>query len=153
METAFVQPPSMENLQSWMKLNLTMPEKVKLKDSLGIQNEMVIPLIREANIPLMSFMDMVEKIICREFNVEQKTFKEAGKSRKRQYVQIKQLFYFMLKKYRNISLATLGQKYLQDHATVLYGIKSAKNLRETDRDMRAQICRIEQEIESQANIK
>lgn len=55
------------------------------------------------------------------------------KTRKREIVQLRQIYYTRAREMTEFSLATIGSKFTKDHATVLHGIKAVvqvKDLRE-----------------------
>jgi hypothetical protein len=52
-----------------------------------------------------------------------------GKSRKREVVEARQLFFKRAKEITNLSLSKIGSRLNRDHSTVLYGIKTVNNLK------------------------
>lgn len=71
------------------------------------------------------------------------------KSRKREFVETRQLCMFFLKKRTTLSLAKIGGLINKDHATVLHAVKTINNLIDTNASFKgkfAEISKIEDKI-------
>lgn len=55
------------------------------------------------------------------------------KTRKREIVEARQIFFSIIKKNTKMSLSSIGKLCRKDHATVLHSIKTVENLCETDK--------------------
>lgn len=71
--------------------------------------------------------EQILKILQGHFNVNL-----AQKCRKREIVEIRQIFCYFSREWSNVSLAKIGKLINRDHATVLHSHKQVKNLLETD---------------------
>jgi len=63
--------------------------------------------------------------------------------RKREIVETRQLVYYLFKKkYPTYSYSWIGVHFGQDHATVIHGVRTIKNLIDTDKDFREKVERL-----------
>jgi chromosomal replication initiation ATPase DnaA len=69
------------------------------------------------------------------------------KSRKREIVVTRQLIMYFVHQFTKLSLAKNGALVGKTHGTVLHAIKTITNLAETDKQFRAKLERIKDEIE------
>jgi chromosomal replication initiation ATPase DnaA len=69
------------------------------------------------------------------------------KTRKREIVVTRQLIMYFVHQFTKLSLAKNGALVGKNHATVLHAIKTITNLAETDKQFRAKLERIKDEIE------
>ncbi len=53
---------------------------------------------------------------------------------------------YLCKKHTNLSLKSIGEALMRDHATVVHAIKTVSNLLETDRGLCAHVEQIEKQI-------
>ncbi len=71
-----------------------------------------------------------------------------SRSRAREVVVARQISMFLSKKMTKKSLKSIGQNFGgKDHTTVIYAIKSVKNLIDTDSDFQAEVMALEKRIE------
>lgn len=85
------------------------------------------------------------KVICKFFEIEIDVFQ--SKTQKGEVVTARQLSHFFAKKYTKISLAKIGNKIGGvGHATVLYSIKTVKNLCDTDTEYLKKFIEIKNKI-------
>ena len=70
------------------------------------------------------------------------------KTRKREYVTARYIFFYMEKRFNAIhfTLTRVGAILNLDHATVLHGVKTIKNLKETNRFINEEVNDIENRI-------
>lgn len=85
-------------------------------------------------------MREIFNIVCREFKHDPQIVLESNKNRKRVYVEIRQIsWYLFMKKIDGLSLADAGWFFRKDHSTVLHAIKTVNNLLETSMDFRNKV--------------
>jgi chromosomal replication initiation ATPase DnaA len=73
----------------------------------------------------------IEKIVCDYFCIT--TDEVKSDSQIREYVWSRDFIWLFKKQTTNKSLRQLGEPYKKDHATVIHGIRTLKNLLETDK--------------------
>lgn len=94
--------------------------------------------IEHKNLNIDSIMDAV----CNYFNLDKTVI--AKKSRKREYVQARQVIMYLSKKYLNVSLAQIGMRVAgKDHSTVIYSCNKVKDLMQVDKTFKSDIEEIE----------
>lgn len=109
-----------------------------------------ISLAREVLKAYVSFRqrEITAEDICRIvytfFNVTEEDF--FSKKRSREIVQARQVSMYLCKKHTNLSLKSIGEALMRDHATVVHAIKTVSNLLETDRGLSAHVEQIEKQI-------
>lgn len=109
-----------------------------------------ISLAREVLKAYVSFRqrEITAEDICRIvytfFNVSEEDF--FSKKRSREIVQARQVSMYLCKKHTNLSLKSIGEALMRDHATVVHAIKTVSNLLETDRGLCAHVGQIEKQI-------
>lgn len=69
-----------------------------------------------------------------------------SKSRKRETVMVRQVFWYIMRKHTGITTTQLGAILRKDHATVLNGIKSVKDHLDTEVNYRNHVEKIEARI-------
>lgn len=83
-------------------------------------------------------------VVCRFMNTN---IDEArSKSRKRDLVMSRQVFYYFAEKYCFKTLAYIGSTLGCDHATVLYGKRQVENLKQYNREFLSKIENLDVEI-------
>lgn len=63
-------------------------------------------------------------------------------SRLREYVDARRIFFFMLRRYTNMSIMRIGSFLHRDHCTVIHHIKSSKALADTDSNFREKLNKV-----------
>ena len=92
------------------------------KESPPTMSPYVIPGIRRG---VFSHQDVIH-IACRHLSIDSGSI--FGKSRKRELVNARQVcMYFMRKFFPEMSLASVGEVFKKDHATVLHSIRVVKD--------------------------
>lgn len=91
-------------------------------------------------------VEYIQKIVCEYFDVPIEKLKE--KTRKRQFVQARQLSMYLAKNYTKNSLKVIG-KYFggRDHSTVIHSCQSIKDLLDTDPDFKESVEEIQKKIQ------
>lgn len=91
-------------------------------------------------------VEYIQKIVCEYFEVPIDKLKE--KTRKRQFVQARQLSMYLAKNYTKNSLKVIG-KYFggRDHSTVIHSCQSIKDLLDTDPDFKEAVEEIQKKIQ------
>lgn len=84
------------------------------------------------------------KVICKHFDLT--TSELFKKSRKRKYVEPRQLFHYLCMKYCKATLYQVASYGDMDHSTVLHSIKTVSNLIEVDRGFRNLVNEIDNKI-------
>lgn len=102
-------------------------------------------------------LEYIIRTVCEYFNLTEEQFH--SKSRKREFVQARQIAMYFADKYTKKSLYVIGL-YIgkKDHATVIYSVKTVKNLYQTNKKFRLWVNELRDqflnfiEIESKAKI-
>jgi chromosomal replication initiator protein len=93
-------------------------------------------------------MYRIMKTISTYYNIDVEVIK--SKTRKREIVQCRHIFYYFSKRLTRHPLASIGdysaKGWKGDHATAIHGIKAAKMLIETDKYYRNDVANIEKLI-------
>ena len=89
---------------------------------------------------------MIQKTVCDFFEVAVEKLKEP--TRKRQFVQARQLSMFFAKEYTKSSLKAIGQQFGgRDHSTVIHSCQAVRNLIDTDEEFRDSVEELKKRIE------
>lgn len=75
------------------------------------------------------------------------------KTRKREVVVARQIIFYFLRKYSNLSTTAIGKQFNKDHATVLHANKTINNLKDSDKKFATNIQLIEDKIIAIINSK
>lgn len=90
-------------------------------------------------------IDMIMDSVCKHFNLDRNAV--AKRSRKREYVQARQIMMYLSKKYLNVSLAQIGMRIAgKDHSTVTYSCKKVVDLMGVDKVFKSEVEQIEKEL-------
>lgn len=82
-------------------------------------------------------MQEIFEHVCRQYGANPELVKQNNGTRKREFVEIRQLtFYAWQKEGLKINLAMAGRFFEKDHATVIHALQTVKNLRQTDKEYR-----------------
>lgn len=88
----------------------------------------------------------IQKAVCNYYNIDLQ--KLHANTRKREYVLPRQIAMYFCKKLTKLSFREIGENIgNKDHATVIFAIKTIKNLIETNRQFRNQINELEKLIQ------
>lgn len=91
-------------------------------------------------------LDMIQKTVCDYFEVPVEKLKEP--TRKRQFVQARQLSMYFAKEYTKSSLKAIGQQFGgRDHSTVIHSCQAVRNLIDTDDEFRDSVDELKKRIE------
>ena len=91
-------------------------------------------------------LEMIQKTVCDYFEVPVEKLKEP--TRKRQFVQARQLSMFFAKEFTKASLKSIGQQFGgRDHSTVIHSCQAVKNLVDTDEDFKESVDELRKRIE------
>ncbi len=89
----------------------------------------------------------IQDVVSNFFNVKKDLIQSA--SRKREIVQARQVTMYFIKQHTELSLSQIGSHVgNRNHATVLHGFNTVKNLSEVDRGFRSDIESIERLLQS-----
>lgn len=92
-------------------------------------------------------MDKLEEVICSEFQMLPKELRLHSKSRKREIVLPRQVFFYFARRiFTHFSLHKIGDYYNKDHATVSNSIYKIRDLIGTDKNFAEKINKIKQLI-------
>jgi hypothetical protein len=90
----------------------------------------------------------ITNIICEYFNIKKEDL--FSKTRKREVVVIRQLNYYMIRKFTNLSLQEIGNQttgaeynFKQDHSTIIHSINTVSGLRRFDKEVELKCVSIE----------
>ena len=88
--------------------------------------------------------DIVEKV-CSHYGVSQQNV--FGKSRKRDYVQVRQISMYLAQKNTNMPASRIGQLIgNRDHSTVIYSCNTVESRLRTDETFSAELSSIESSL-------
>jgi len=115
----------------------------------GLRNRKEIPVA----IVKQDITDRVVQVVCEYYGLTPEKLFES-KSQRRELVFPRQLTMFMLKKYTNMSLKDIGEKFVgrgvkharKDHTTVIHSIATVKDLVDTDDRIRQDVRMVECKI-------
>jgi chromosomal replication initiation ATPase DnaA len=83
--------------------------------------------------------------VCEYYKVEY--YDLTTKSRKREFTEPRMIIIWLLRKYTNLSLKTIGAMFgNRDHSTMIYSTEAIKNLIDTDFKFLQKVRRIERTI-------
>ena len=83
--------------------------------------------------------------VCGYYKVEY--YNLTTKSRKREFVEPRMIIIWLLRKYTNLSLKTIGAMFgNRDHSTMIYSAEAIKNLIDTDYRFLQKVRQIERTI-------
>ncbi len=86
--------------------------------------------------------DMIQKIVAEYFNLRVEDLQ--SKSRRREIVQARQISMYLSKKFTDSSLDQIGSRIgKRNHATVIYALKTVKNLMDVDKRFRQVVQELE----------
>ncbi len=89
--------------------------------------------------------DMIQKIVAEYFNLDVEDIQ--SKSRRREIVQARQISMYLSKKYTDSPLEEIGSRIgKRNHATVIYALKTVKNLMDVDKRFRQQVLDLEKTL-------
>jgi len=89
----------------------------------------------------------IQKIVCDYFKISSESF--LSQSRKREFVQARQIAMYLSRNLTNNSLASIGAQIGgRDHATVLHAYNTVKDLIDTNRSFRKYVSDIEKQLKS-----
>ncbi|KAF5027961.1 Chromosomal replication initiator protein DnaA [anaerobic digester metagenome] len=89
----------------------------------------------------------IQKIVCEYFKISTESF--LSQSRKREFVQARQIAMYISRNMTNNSLASIGAQIGgRDHATVLHAYNTVKDLIDTNRSFRKYVSDIEGQLKS-----
>ncbi len=92
-------------------------------------------------------IDNIIAKVCLHFEMDTNSIQ--SRSRKREVVQARQIAMYLAKKYTDASSSQIGQAIgKKDHATVLHACKMIKNQLDVDKELRAQMKELENELHS-----
>ncbi len=112
--------------------------------TLELAKKTVINFVKHATKEIS--LDMIQKTVCDFFEVAVEKLKEP--TRKRQFVQARQLSMFFAKEYTKSSLKAIGQQFGgRDHSTVIHSCQAVRNLIDTDEEFRDSVEELKKRIE------
>ncbi len=109
--------------------------------SLTLARELVSEILPPEGRDLAS---AVIEIVCRNFRVSQEDLR--SRSRRKKVSEPRQVAMFLLRKFTKESLASIGQRFNRDHATVLYALQSVEKKLSSSTAFRYQVEYLEREI-------
>ena len=89
--------------------------------------------------------DVIQRTVAEYYNLDVENL--ASATRRRHVVLARQISMFLVKQYTEESLKSIGRMFGgRDHSTVLYSIKTVKDLMETNDDIRKSLGELERKI-------
>lgn len=95
----------------------------------------------------MKHKTKVFQIICDYYGMDLEEFLANFKCQKREYVKLRQIVCYFLKKYTHLSLARIELIFYKDHGTVLFGIRTINNLLTNNKQLIHDIKELNKDIE------
>lgn len=89
--------------------------------------------------------DTIADAVCSHYNIDKALL--SGKSRKREVADARQLVMMLLKKHTKMSSTNIGLKLNRNHATVLYACKTIEERISVEKDYRALVEDIENQLD------
>lgn len=117
---------------------------IKQEINLDLAKRTVLNFVKHATKEVS--LEMIQKTVCDFFEVPVEKLKEP--TRKRQFVQARQLSMFFAKEYTKASLKSIGQQFGgRDHSTVIHSCQAVRNLIDTDEEFRESVDELKKRIE------
>jgi chromosomal replication initiator protein len=91
----------------------------------------------------MNDIEILKKIVCDEMDITIEDFENNLSRQFRKYVIPRQIIFYILKNYENMTITAIGKLLNKDHATVVYSCKVIQNLIDTDKFLREKILNCE----------
>ncbi|HMU97760.1 MAG TPA: chromosomal replication initiator protein DnaA [Chitinophagales bacterium] len=116
----------------------------KQEINLDLAKRTVLSFVKHATKEIS--LEMIQKTVCDYFEVPVEKLKEP--TRKRQFVQARQLSMYFAKEFTKASLKSIGQQFGgRDHSTVIHSCQAVKNLVDTDEDFKDSVDELRKRIE------
>lgn len=110
---------------------------------LDLAKEVIKKFVKQINESITP--DVIQRTVAGYYNLEVE--KLASATRRRQVVLARQISMFLVKQHTEKSLKAIGQMFGgRDHSTVLYSIKTVRDLIETNDEIRASLQELERKI-------
>lgn len=91
-------------------------------------------------------IDTIQKLVCEYFQISQEKLKE--QTRKREYVQARQIAMYFCKEFTKSSLKTIGLHFGgRDHSTVIHALNTVNDLTCTDKEFKRYIEELRKKIQ------
>ncbi len=81
----------------------------------------------------------VENLVCKALDIDPAEMQLRKKCRKREWVEARDIVFYILVRSCKWKTARTGMVYGKDHATVLHALKTIDNLLETDKEFRKKV--------------
>ncbi len=91
--------------------------------------------------------EKIINIILKHYKIKRKEL--VSRSRKRELVEARQVFFHFAYQRLDISLAKMGAILLRDHSTVIHSIHKVQEYIETDKQFREKLNEIERDIDKE----
>jgi chromosomal replication initiator protein len=101
--------------------------------------------------PDYDFDNSVIEKVCEYFEINRKDLE--SKSRKRVFVEPRQIVYYLLAKYSDSSIIVIARYFNRDHTTVIHGRCQIYDLMETDNVFRAEVMKVEELIKGDRKVR
>lgn len=117
-------------------------------DSKSINMDLAKKVVRDisTNRKITISIDFINKIVCEHFNIDENKIRD--KSRKKEFVNARQIAMYLSKEMTNSSLKTIGLHYGgRDHTTVIHSCNSISEMIDKDVYLKETIDNIKNKIE------
>ncbi len=115
---------------------------------LDLAKEVIRNFVSELNQEVT--VDSIQKLVADYYNLDVE--KLAGQTRRRQVVIARQLSMYLAKTLTDKSLKAIGQNFGgRDHSTVIYSVKTVRNMIETDQSIKKAVDELERQIKMSVN--
>lgn len=92
------------------------------------------------------------RMVCAHYTQKPGVIIESNKTRKREYVQTRQVTTYFFKEFTRLSYPQMGSFFGKDHATAMHACKTINNLKDTNFDFRHEIDNLESEIRTRLDV-
>lgn len=88
---------------------------------------------------------LIEDVVCKHYSISYEKLKSHRRFRELSFAR--QVCYYLIRKHTTIGLIAIGKRMGgRDHATIIFGIKTIKNLMQVDTGVRLEIESLERKI-------
>lgn len=88
---------------------------------------------------------LIEEIVCKHFSVSMEKLKSHRRFRELSFAR--QVCYYLIRKHTTLGLIAIGKRMGgRDHATIIFGVNTIRNLLEVDASVRMHVDAIEAKL-------
>lgn len=94
----------------------------------------------------------IEELVCSEFKMDLKQLRKSNRSRKREFVLVRQVVFYLCKKNTKLSPKVIGWKYWKDRVSVLYSVNTIAGYVSYDKKFAEKIINIQNNLVPYVNV-